>query len=228
MTRIRVTCVHCDQLMEVRAEDANRELRCVRCRKTFRLPPSTSDSQNTGEDIQGVIAVACRECGETFGIRKAMQGKLVACPICKAIQIAVAGKGAAARPAAEKTDKKKPERSSVRKDPQPTPTKSVSTKSPRRDRSLGELLPPKYTVPAEVEQQVAVEDNPAAARGIELGIDTGRTRIQRGGEAIDVRSLSREEKSRRKRIRVGIVYAISILILVALLVVLIRQVSPGE
>ena len=227
MSRIRVTCVHCEQLMEVRSEDTNRELRCVRCGKTFRLPPDSHVKSGTGKDVQGVIAVLCQECGDTFGIRKSMQGKLVACPNCEAVQMTDPGvspeTGEPSKPAAkprERTRKKPDSAASERRESGKAKSKSST--------SLATLLPPRYTVPPEIEAEVMEEFSPAGAKGISLGIDTERTRIRHKGAAVDVASLSREEKSRRKRIRVGVVYGISILILVVLFLILMQQIGPGE
>ncbi|MGI9519152.1 MAG: hypothetical protein ACR2NP_19025 [Pirellulaceae bacterium] len=227
MSRIRVTCVHCDQLMEVRSEDTNRELRCVRCRKTFRLPPASDANPDAGEDVQGVIAIPCQECGETFGIRKSMQGKLVACPVCKAAQLADSGGRSAASPETKSAGPRKKTTSPSSKQPD-KPAKPDAPVRKKKSTSIQELLPPRYNVPADVEAQVMDELSAEGSKGLALGIDTERTRIRSGGQAVDVRSLSREEKSRRKRIRVGIVYAISILILVALFVFLLTQTGTGD
>ncbi len=78
------------------------------------------------------------------------------------------------------------------------------------------LLPPGYTVSEQADGEAATHVGmQTSSGGIRLGIDPDMTRIHRpDGQAVEVRSLTLEQKRRRKRIRVAIVYVISVVVLV--------------
>ena len=91
-----------------------------------------------------------------------------------------------------------------------------------------ELLPPRYLVPAEVDQQaVSTVRQTATSTGILLGIETDVARIHReDGDVVEVSSLTPEQKRRRRRLRVVIVYLVSVIVLVAWFIWLLKQTNP--
>jgi hypothetical protein len=99
--------------------------------------------------------------------------------------------------------------------------------------TVQKLLPPRYLVPPEVDAAVA------ASRGVNVGgesasparpdtglIDADLLRIRTGNQAVPVRPISREQKDRRKRRRVLIVFVVSAAILLGVLIWLMRS-SPA-
>ncbi len=91
-----------------------------------------------------------------------------------------------------------------------------TTESPpvRDSNGMSGWLPPKYLMGQdEVDRQVVA----GATATAPLSINTSVTRIQLSDEVVAVRSLTRDEKDRRKKIRVAIVFGSGVLILVVVL-----------
>ena len=68
----------------------------------------------------------------------------------------------------------------------------------------------------------------AADQRITLGIDTEMIHIHQGGQAIEVKSLSLDEKRRRQNWRSVIVYCVSVVVLVVLFILLLQQLGSGD
>ncbi len=113
------------------------------------------------------------------------------------------------------------------------PAVSAEPVIPRPQRPAGcDLLPPRYEVPREIEEQVeratvakTATAGPAGDLSSGLDINPDLLRIQLGDQAIRVRPLSRDDKDRRKRLRVAIVYLSGLLILIALFAWLMHRIS---
>lgn len=235
--------------MEVREEDAGKTLRCMKCRETFRhettpgskIPVSSLEYRDGTE----VIRVECQSCEERFGIKPAMSGKVIACPVCKArqrfeLKLSTIAEGQTTN--AKRNHDSRDETSAnmapklvVKNEAQPgnratvvhSTAELLSSNNSPSAKAL-ELLPPKYTVAEDVEREVMEKFGEEGSPAISLGIDTDQTRIHRGGESVEVRSFSLDEKRRRKSVRVAIVYLFSIAILVIWFVWLLNQFGSSE
>lgn len=106
-------------------------------------------------------------------------------------------------------------------------TAASSEAANRLSEKAQALLPPRYTVEEEIERAAASEFRKKMPKGIKLGIDTDTTRIHQDGQAIPVRSLTLDEKRRRKRLRVAIVYLFSIAVLVGWFIWLLKRFDSG-
>ena len=232
MNQIRVTCPHCNQVLEARESDVGKKLRCVNCNKAFRNEgeiPVAAVAYDAGREV---IKVHCQECDDKFGLKPAMSEKSVACPHCKSRQKFVL---TPRDPAANVTDDDEAGSG------QPI-VKNAATSSGRATvvhagRAAGDepsklttrardLLPPKYTVVDSVERQATLDLGIQTAPTTALEIDTAVTRIHReSGDSVPVRSLSRDQKGRRKSLRVAIIYIVSVIILVTLCIVLVQSVG---
>ncbi len=110
-------------------------------------------------------------------------------------------------------------------EPVPEPQRNGETHS----GLASDLLPPRYLVAPEIEQQIANEwsgvSGDAARRGPNLGINPDLMRVHIGRQAVRVRPLSRDDKARRKRIRVAIVYLAGLVILIGVFAWLMARIS---
>ena len=86
-----------------------------------------------------------------------------------------------------------------------------------------QLLPPRFTVTNEVAEKVATQFRNEQPDGIDLGIDTEVTRIEHGGQRVEVLSLTREQKQRRKNWRVAFVFTLGVIVLVCVCLLLLKQ-----
>lgn len=232
MNQIRVTCPHCNQVLEARESDVGKKLRCVNCNKAFRNEGEVPVAAVAYEAGRDVIKVNCQECDDKFGLKPAMSEKSVACPHCKTRQKFVL---TPREPAAKVTE-------DDGAGPGQPMVKSAATSSGRATvvhagtAALGkpseltararDLLPPKYTVNDSVERQAALDLGIQVAPPTALHIDTEVTRIHReSGDSVPVRSLSRDQKGRRKSLRVAIIYVVSVIILVTLCIILVQSVG---
>ena len=81
-----------------------------------------------------------------------------------------------------------------------------------------ELLPPKYRVPQTLEltttSPVSKIKTAKVKKDSGFEIDTGILRLPVGGSVAEVRTLTREKRDQRKRIRVAIVFLVGIIVLV--------------
>jgi DNA-directed RNA polymerase subunit RPC12/RpoP len=242
-------CPHCLQQVKVQVPDSDRMLRCPACGQSpgsaAKMPEEYLELKRACRPGQEVVAVRCQRCQSKFGVRQAQSGKVVRCPSCDARQrfrlVPVPDKSTLG----PVTETVAAQQTTGGFSPQPPvagdqtgvdtgpeegvdPAGRYGSGRPLPDRAR-RLLPPRYTVPEELEEQVHREMQ-GRQRLPEPGIKTGTIRIhgRAGREAVEVRSLSGEEKYRRKNVRVSIVFLTSVAILVALLLWLVQRSGSGS
>lgn len=246
MNANRVTCPHCGEAQIESQHQEGSVAECPRCAKEFpvskQLPVATISVSNEQE----VIKVRCQICAKKFGIKPKMSGRSLACPHCKNRQKFILSSEKifstedAESPSLNAQEAQVLEananenRATVIQGPQPTGggTSEIS------DRAR-QLLPPRYMVD-EAAEQIALQESVKAlsqatpsssglASNNGIGINTEITRIHReGSESVSVRSLSRDQKDRRKSIRVAVIYVVSVIILITLCILLVQTVGSVD
>lgn len=201
----------------VNRRDAHRRFRCVSCAHEFRMDSSVD--QRGPAPAGPAFAIRCQACDRMFGISPEMAGQTVACPVCKSRQQVREYKEPEPPPFAAPLELESA-RESRRQPKKQTPAGRQAAAGrpspmPNREWSEVELLPPRYCVPAEIEEQVARESVDSGRSQFDPDINPDLLRIQAGGQAVLVNPLSREIRDRRKRLRVAIVFVAGMLILIA-------------
>ncbi|MDG2012168.1 MAG: hypothetical protein P8J33_01590 [Pirellulaceae bacterium] len=245
MNPIRVTCPHCNQVLEVRESDVGKKLRCVKCHQAFKDEGALPVATVTYTAGQGVIKVRCQKCDDKFGLKPAMSEKSVACPHCKSRQkyvltprdpdeaiTAVTGKEVFGKSDSE-DETRQAAKPVVKKEAAASGRATVvHAKNAVRDEQseltarARDLLPPRYTVADSMESQATLDLAGQVSTPAALEINTEITRIHHeSGASAPIRSLSREQKGRRKNLRVAIIYIVSVIVLVVLCIVLVQSVG---
>ena len=159
---------------------------------------------DTDNKIDNQVQLACPACGQSMLVDQEDQTRRLRCVACRHV---FRGKD----PEQPKSDP-----SGTRR---PEPSGSPQKKSLHWKGQ--DLLPPRYRVSPEVEQQISGHSSPATASSSEdpststgIDIDPQLLRVQVGDHSIRVRPLSLDDKARRKRIRVAIVYLAGLAILI--------------
>lgn len=166
-----------------------------------------------------IIPVRCNQCQKKFGVRTRSAGKEVACPHCKAPQVAPTI-------APQRSDQPRATEQNVaseNRDTSPavdgtTTSDTAATAAHSISPDVYELLPPRYRVPQSLELTATTPVSKIKTAKIKMQsgfeIDTGTLRLTVGDTVAEVRTLTREKRDQRKRIRVAIVYLVGIIVLV--------------
>ena len=248
MNSNQVTCPHCGEAQPASQQNVDGVAECLHCSKAFPVSSQVPVATISVATEQEVIKVRCQLCDKKFGIKPRMSGRSLACPHCKKRQkfilssdklfstedVEAPNRGAQKKPI--QVEEAKENRATVVQGPEPAgPSKPLISE---RARSL---LPPQYLVDESVERTVLQMNGEASLHGSRsgagrtphdgagIGINTEMTRIHRDGvQSVSVQSLSRDQKERRRSVRVAIIYVVSVIILVGLFILLVQSVGSGD
>ncbi len=247
MSGNQVSCPQCGGPTETRSAETEGEYECSQCLASFKSGDLTAVVPELIVRVRTpgkLIPVRCLKCRQKFGVKPGMTGKMIACPACQFRQkLQLIPEGADTQIPANPTN---PLDDVVARDvfnlqrPSSEPLVSVdcetvetaaATNRPARHQlspRAAALLPAKYTVSPDIEAQVSRDFLESPVPNLSLGIDTEVTRIQHRNQAVEVRSLSLDEKRRRKSRRVVLVYLLSVTVLMILLAWLIWSGDSGS
>jgi DNA-directed RNA polymerase subunit RPC12/RpoP len=170
-------------------------------------------------DALDVIAVRCTHCRKKFGIKPRTAEKMVACPHCQTKQLV---RTASAETETSSTPDPAAEVPGQHESAPSPSTGTASLPAAQREMStvptVDELLPPRYLVPPDLERETMALTtqlpSPIIKNPPGFEIDTRMLRVPVGHREAIIRPLSRDVRDQRKRIRVGIVYLLGIVVLI--------------
>lgn len=248
MNSNQVTCPHCGEAQPPSQQIVGSVVSCLHCAKEFPVSRQVPVATIAVTAEPEIIKVRCQICDKKFGIKPKMSGRQLACPHCKERQKFILASEKLfsaedaepsireAQPRPTEAPGPKENRATVVQGPEPVNPKMVAIS----DRARA-LLPPRYLVDESVERSALQMNGEAKSQdtkgqtqvtqdgGSGIGINTEITRIHRAGsESVSVRSLSRDQKDRRKSVRVAIIYTVSVIILITLCVWLVQSVGSVD
>jgi len=246
-------CPRCKEKFKSAAPDTSAPRSVTEAEQSTKVIPGPAGIKRVRfAEGKQVVGVACQSCDERFGVKPEMSAKPVVCPACSHSQRFELVAKPSSNSSTDYSTNNQAEVSNARGSVKPSPDEAIKPDSPAKIKRVADigsratvvhtstekddaavpltekaksLLPPKYLVDEAVERVVLNEAGLADAGGIQLGIDPEVTRIERDGQTIEIKSLTARQKRFRRRVRVGIVYFVSIVILVVWLVWLLQRVE---
>ncbi len=227
-------CPRCGGQFRVDPSQAGEQVHCPHCQTVVALGetprggggPAASPPTATGE----ALSLNCPVCHGLFRTARETAGQQVLCPHCQQ-RVAVPDVGAS-QPAAGSPDAASPPSGPTPTGPPPVPPASdagLAAPTPpgpgpeTRAESPSPSWPPPLPPAGTGEVQISVPDSqPAAGQPATAGDanplggvvihDAPRT-ITRGGQVIELRSLTREERARQRKIKNIVMFLVGVAIL---------------
>lgn len=224
MVEIEIQCSHCKHKFVIDRKAAQSPIQCLKCGKSFRIRLKKRKNLQAANDepkLETTAAESMPKASAEMTTEKTVEPEAANAPIAKSlpsesdIMAQMPMKLSSSQSSIEL-----PEESELPKNPQPASKSAITGPAANKARKM---LPPKFSVSESVAEKAVEQINDARAAGFDLGINTQLTRIEHGGQKVEVRSMSRDEKQRRKSLRVAILYSLSVAILIGLFLYLLNK-----